>query len=191
MLARNEPRARGAVVMFRREAYQQERSMKRLALRKSLALALLATLTVSTAAHGEEKPAASDEEGKVTLDTDSLQVNGQYVRARFWSYTGDARVPVVAMVEGCDKGSGKISYNVHLEQPHALIEAAQAQLTSAIEATFTTQRRIQIVRMIGRAHYDDAFPSIEAVVPAHCAMVVIAHPFRGRSTAAKRARVAS
>jgi hypothetical protein len=86
--------------------------MKRLTLRRGLALALLATLTVSTAAHGEEKPVASDEEGKVTLDTDSVQVKGQYVRARFWSYTGDARVPVVAMVEGCDKGSGKISYNV-------------------------------------------------------------------------------
>jgi|SRR5262245_49137394 len=84
--------------------------MKRLTLRRGLALALLATLTVSTAAHGEEKPVASDEEGKVTLDTDSVQAKGQYVRARFWSYAGDARVPVVATVDGCDKGSGKISY---------------------------------------------------------------------------------
>jgi hypothetical protein len=86
--------------------------MKRLTLRRGLALALLATLTVSTTAHGEEKPVASDEEGKVTLDTDSVQAKGQSVRARFWTYTGDARVPVVATVDGCDKGSGKISYNV-------------------------------------------------------------------------------
>ena len=86
--------------------------MKRLTLRRGIALAVLATLTVSTAAHGEEKPVASDEEGKVTLDTDSVQAKGQYVRARFWSYAGDARVPVVATVDGCDKGSGKISYNV-------------------------------------------------------------------------------
>jgi hypothetical protein len=113
MLARNEPRASGAVALFSREAYQEERSMTCLTLRKGLALALLTTLAVSTAAiYGGEKPVASDEEGKVTLDADSVQAKGQYVRARFWTYTGEARVPVVATVDGCDKGSGKISYSV-------------------------------------------------------------------------------
>jgi hypothetical protein len=64
------------------------------------------------AAYAEEQPVASDEVGTVTLDTDSVQPDGQYVRAGFWTYTGDTRIPVIALIDGCEKNSGKISYTV-------------------------------------------------------------------------------
>jgi hypothetical protein len=64
------------------------------------------------AAYAEEQPVASDEVGTVTIDTDSVQPDGQYVRAGFWTYTRDARISVVALIDGCEKNSGKISYTV-------------------------------------------------------------------------------
>jgi hypothetical protein len=53
--------------------------------------------------------------------------------------------------------------HIHLEQPHALFQTWQAELTGAIETSFATKRGIQVLRMIGRAHDDDAFASIEPV----------------------------
>ena len=87
--------------------------MKGLTSPGGLAVALLAMLVVSLpAAYAEEQPVASDEAGTVMIDTDSVQQRGQYVRASFWTYTGDARIPVVALIDGCEKNSGKISYVV-------------------------------------------------------------------------------
>jgi hypothetical protein len=92
--------------------------MKRLTSPEGLAVALLAMLVVSVlavsvpGAYAEEQPVASDEAGTVTIDTDSVQQRGQYVRAGFWTYTGDARIPVIALIDGCEKNSGKISYAV-------------------------------------------------------------------------------
>ncbi len=87
--------------------------MKRLTLRNCLAVAFLAALAVSTrAVYAEEQPVASDQVGKVTIDTDSVQPQGRYVRAGFWAYTGDARVALIALVDGCENKSGKISYRV-------------------------------------------------------------------------------
>ena len=87
--------------------------MKRLTSPGGLAVALVAMLVVSArVAHAEEQPVASDEAGTVTIDTDSIQSHSQYVRAGFWRYTGDARIPVVALIDGCKKNSGNISYTV-------------------------------------------------------------------------------
>ena len=87
--------------------------MERLTSPGSLAVALLATLVVSVpAAYAEEHPVASDEAGTVTIDTDSVQPEGQYVRAGFWAYTDDTRIPIIALIDGCEKNSGKISYAV-------------------------------------------------------------------------------
>ena len=87
--------------------------MKRPTSRGSLALALLATLAVSARAiYAEEQPVASAERAKITIDTGSAQPLGQYLRAGFWAYTDDARIPVIALIDGCEKNSGKISYTV-------------------------------------------------------------------------------
>jgi hypothetical protein len=87
--------------------------MKRLTSPGGLAVALLAILVISAGVtDAEEQSVASDEAGTVTIDTDSVQPQGQYVRAGFWTYTGDARIPVIALIDGCEKNSGKISYTV-------------------------------------------------------------------------------
>jgi hypothetical protein len=87
--------------------------MKRLALRDCLALASLATCAVSaTSVLAEERAVAVDQMGRVTIDTESVQPQGRYVVAGFWAYTGDARVPVIAMIDGCANRGGRIGYRV-------------------------------------------------------------------------------
>ena len=87
--------------------------MRRLSLRNGLALASLVTCAVSAAAVlAEERAVAVDQIGTVTIDTDSVQPQGRYVVAGFWAYTGDARVPVIAMVDGCARRAGRIGYRV-------------------------------------------------------------------------------
>jgi hypothetical protein len=62
---------------------------------------------------------ANDENSRVTIETESVQSAGQYVQANFWAYTGNDRVAVAALVDGCDKGSGRISYKVNPQDPGA------------------------------------------------------------------------
>ena len=95
--------------------------MKRLTLGSSLALSLLAAVAFSSRAiYAGEQPVATDENRRVTLETESVQRAGQYVQANFWAYTGNDRFPIAALVDGCDKGSGKISYKVNPQDPGAL-----------------------------------------------------------------------
>ena len=87
--------------------------MRRLSLRNCLALASLVTCAVSASAVlAEERAVAVDQIGRVTIDTDSVQPQGQYVVAGFWAYTGDARIPVIAMIDGCARRTGRIGYRV-------------------------------------------------------------------------------
>ncbi len=94
--------------------------MKRVTFNSSLALSLLAALAMSSRAiYAGEQPVANDENSRVTIETESVQPAGQYIQASFWAYTGKDRIPVAALVDGCDKGSGKISYKVNPEDPGA------------------------------------------------------------------------
>ena len=77
-------------------------------------LALMAQMT-----HAAEQPVATDENSRVTIETSSVQPAGRYVQAAFWAYSGDERIPVAAVVDGCDRGSGKITYRVDPEDPGA------------------------------------------------------------------------
>jgi hypothetical protein len=87
--------------------------MKRLTSPESVAVALLAMFVVLVpGAYAEEEPVASDEAGIVTIETDTVQQRDQYVRANFWTYTGDGRIPIIALIDGCEKNSGRISYTV-------------------------------------------------------------------------------
>ena len=87
--------------------------MKRLTLRSGLALGLFGVCTTSAPmALAEERAVAIDQIGRVTIDTESVQPQGQYVIAAFWAYTGNARVPVIAMIDGCEKRVGRIGYRV-------------------------------------------------------------------------------
>jgi hypothetical protein len=87
--------------------------MERVTSLMSAAVALLPILAVSAGgAYAEEQPVASDKTGTITIDTDSVQPRDEYVRAGFWAYAGDSRVPVIALIEGCEKHAGTISYTV-------------------------------------------------------------------------------
>src|SRR5262249_476018 len=87
--------------------------MKRLTLRYCLALASLTICAVSASVvRAEERGVAADQTGRVTIDIESVQPQGQYVVAGFWAYTGEARVPVIAMIDGCANHSGRIGYRV-------------------------------------------------------------------------------
>jgi len=87
--------------------------MRRLTLRNCLALASLVTCSLSASSVlAEERAVAADQMGRVTIDTESVQPQGQYVVAGFWAYTGDARIPVIAMIDGCERRAGRIGYRV-------------------------------------------------------------------------------
>ena len=103
---------------------------------------LSATAALGLAAqvvHAAEQPVAMDENSRVTIETSSVQPSGRYVQAAFWAYTGDERIPVAAVVDGCDRGSGKITYRVNPEDPGAfekinLWSADGGQLTDKMAA---------------------------------------------------------
>ena len=80
---------------------------------KTPVLALLAAIVTSTGVYAAEQPIASDDSGKVTIDTDTVQPAGAYVQAGFWAYSGDSRIAVLAMIEGCDQGRGRIQYKAN------------------------------------------------------------------------------
>ena len=83
-------------------------------------LSVVAALALTTQmAHAVEQPVATDENSRVTIETSSVQPAGRYVQAAFWAYSGEERIPVAAVVDGCDRGSGKISYRVDPEDPGA------------------------------------------------------------------------
>ena len=87
--------------------------MRGLSLRNFLVSASLIACAVSASnVLAEERAVAVDEIGRVTIDTDSVQPQGQYVVAGFWAYTGDARVLVIAMIDGCARRAGRIGYRV-------------------------------------------------------------------------------
>ena len=79
----------------------------------TVTFALLAAIGTSLGAYAEEESIASDESGKVTIDTDTVQPSGAYVLAGFWAYSGDSRVAILAMIEGCDQGRGRIEYKAN------------------------------------------------------------------------------
>ena len=91
------------------------------------ALTLFAVLAVADrVACAEEQPVGSDDVARITIDTDTVKPRGAFIRAGFWAYTGDERIPVVAMVEGCNNGSGRISYNVlDPDKPEAPTKVAE------------------------------------------------------------------
>jgi hypothetical protein len=94
--------------------------MRHSTLRMSSVLSAIAVLGLATqAARAAEQPVANDENSRVTIETSSVQPAGRYVQAAFWAYAGDERIPVAAVVDGCDRGSGKISYRVDPEDPGA------------------------------------------------------------------------
>jgi len=77
------------------------------------ALTLFAALAIfGRLACAEEQPVSSDDVARITIDTETVKPRGAFIRAGFWAYTGEERIPVIAMVEGCKNGSGRISYNV-------------------------------------------------------------------------------
>ena len=94
---------------------------------KLSALTLFAALVVcGRVACAEEQPVSSDDVARITIDTETVKPRGAFVRAGFWAYTGDERIPVIAMVEGCKNGSGRISYNVlDPDKPEAPTKVAQ------------------------------------------------------------------
>jgi hypothetical protein len=106
----------------------------------SSVLSTLAVVGLATqAARAVEQPVATDENSRVTIETSSVQPAGRYVQAAFWAYTGDERIPVAALVDGCDRGSGKITYRVDPDDPGAfekinLWSADGGQLTDKMAA---------------------------------------------------------
>lgn len=94
--------------------------MKHSTFNTSSALSVIAALVLSPQmANAAEQPVATDENSRVTIETSSVQPAGRYVQAAFWAYSGDERIPVAAVVDGCDRGSGKITYRVDPEDPGA------------------------------------------------------------------------
>jgi hypothetical protein len=114
--------------------------MKHSTFNTSAVLSVIAALALTTQmAHAAEQPVANDENSRVTIETSSVQPAGRYVQAAFWAYTGDERIPVAAVVDGCDRGSGKITYRVDPEDPGAfekinLWSADGGQLTDKMAA---------------------------------------------------------
>jgi hypothetical protein len=90
-------------------------------------LTLCAALSISgRLACAEEQPVSSDDVARITIDTETVKPRGAFIRAGFWAYTGDERIPVIAMVEGCKNGSGRISYNVlDPDKPEAPTKVAE------------------------------------------------------------------
>ncbi len=84
-----------------------------------LALAIVGMFLASTTAHGKEQVIAETEGGKVTIETESVQRKGPAVEAGFWAYSGGERTAVVAKVEGCDQGEGRIKYEADPANPGA------------------------------------------------------------------------
>jgi len=82
-------------------------------------LAIVGMFVASTAAYGKEEVIAETEGGKVTIETESVQRNGPTVEAGFWAYSGGERTAVVAKVEGCDQGEGRIKYEAFPANPGA------------------------------------------------------------------------
>jgi hypothetical protein len=91
--------------------------MKHSVLRSAFPLAVYAATLGSLCAYAEEQPIASDESGRVTIDTESVQPSGAYVQAGFWAYSGQQKVAVIAMIEGCDQGRGRIQYKADPNNP--------------------------------------------------------------------------
>jgi hypothetical protein len=91
------------------------------------ALTLVAALAIfGRIAFAEEQPVGSDDVARITIDTETVKPRGAFIRAGFWAYTGDERIPVIAMVEGCKNGSGRISYNVlDPDKPEAPTKVAE------------------------------------------------------------------
>jgi len=91
------------------------------------ALTLFAALAISgRVACAEEQPVSSDDVARITIDTETVKPRGAFIRAGFWAYTGNERIPVIAMVEGCKKGSGRISYNIlDPDKPEAPTKVAE------------------------------------------------------------------
>jgi hypothetical protein len=83
---------------------------------------VVALILAAPAARAAEQPVARDEKSRVTIETSSVQPAGRYIQAAFWAYTGNERIPVAALVDGCDKGSGNIAYRVDPDDPGAFEE---------------------------------------------------------------------
>jgi hypothetical protein len=84
--------------------------MKHLTSLKRLGPAAFGALMVISGVYAKEQLVTRDPSGKVTIETENVQRSGPSVEAGFWAYAGDRRVAVIAMVEGCDQGRGRIKY---------------------------------------------------------------------------------
>ena len=91
----------------------------------TLGLAIVGAFVASTAAFAEEQVIAESETGKVTIDTESVQRNGTAVEAGYWAYSGAERVAVIARVEGCDEGQGRIKYKADPANPGTQVKGGQ------------------------------------------------------------------
>jgi hypothetical protein len=88
-------------------------------------LALPGALTAITGAYAGERLIAEDQGGgKVTIDTDSVHQSGSYVQAGLGAYSGDDRIALIAMVEGCDQGHGGIRYKADPTNPATPLKVA-------------------------------------------------------------------
>src|SRR5262249_6410635 len=99
--------------------------MKNVIRLRSLGFAIVGVLMASTAVYAEEQLIAESQSGKVTIDTDSVQRTGSAVEAGFWAYSGAERIAVVAQVEGCDQGQGRIKYKADPANPGTRIRAGR------------------------------------------------------------------
>ena len=100
--------------------------MRNSALKTSTVALLAVFATGGRLAAADEQPVSSDEMARITIDTDTVKPKGAFVRAGFWAYTADERIPVVAMIEGCRNGAGRISYNVlDPDKPEAPTKVAE------------------------------------------------------------------
>ena len=84
---------------------------------KRLALAIVGIFLAISSVFAKEKLIAETENGKVTIDTESVQRRGFDVEAGFWAYSGVERTALIATVEGCDQGQGRIKYKAGPADP--------------------------------------------------------------------------
>ena len=84
---------------------------------KRLGLAIVGAFVAANAVYAKEQLIAETESGKVTIDTESVQRTGFDIQAGFWTYYGTERTAVVARVEGCDQGQGRIKYKADPADP--------------------------------------------------------------------------
>ena len=77
---------------------------------QGVGFAAFGALIATSGLYAKEQLVAKDQSAKVTIETENVQRSGSSVEAGFCAYTGDHRIAVIAMVEGCDQGRGRIMY---------------------------------------------------------------------------------